>query len=257
SPGFRLVGLTDRNELARFTADAPGQARLIPIAGAGGRILGIDFRVHDRRIYGLGADHVVYRIDANSGAAQRVVAAGRALPADVVAVDYDPKADALRIITAAGGNFSVAIATGAVNEDQKLAYAANDRNAGKTPGVTAAAHINTYPGAFATQLFEIDSANGNYVVHNPIEAGRLRTVGPLGLPAGTRITAFDIITDRVYEYWGFAASGRAFYHVDVATGRMTARGEIGIGDRILIDLAIEPKAYPAPPSADGTYAQTG
>jgi len=251
--GFRLVGLTDKGELARFRPEKLNEVRLLPITGVGAAIRGIDFRISDRTLYGLGADNVVYRIDATNGAARRVSTLGRALPAGPVIVDFEPKTDGMRVITQEGGSFLINVDTGAVTVEKPLAYAADDRNAGKTPRLTGGAHINAYPGAFATQVFAMDAAQATYVVADPPEGGVLRTVGPTGMPAGTVVSGFDILTDIAYEYFGFAAEGRTIYRVDVGRGSATRLGDIALIDRVLIDLAIWPLPPPRPPSKGGSY----
>jgi len=254
TPGFRIVGLTDRNEIVAFTAEAPNLARVTPISGTGGRLIGIDYRLN-RDLYGIGSDNVVYRINTETGAARRSAALAQALPqSSSYTVDFDPHFDGLRVITAEGQSLRVNVDNGRVQIERPVAYDPKDRNAGKKPSITAGAYINAYPGSFATQLFDYDSSNSAYVIQDPPESGRLVTVGSSGLPAGTRIAAFDIVTDIQYEYHGFAIVGTTLHRVNVGRGTLTRIGDVGIeSGRNLIDIAIVPKLYPRPPGKDGGY----
>lgn len=254
SPGFRIVGLTDKNELVAFTAEAPNLVRVMPVSGAAGRIIGIDYRLN-RSLYGLGSDNVVYRLDPTTGAARRNAALSQPLPASsAYVVDFDPHFDGFRVISAEGQNYRIDVESGRVTVDRPLAYDPKDRNAGKKPSVTVGAYINTYPGSFATQLFNFDLETGAYVIQDPPESGRLVTVGSAGLPPRTRISAFDVVTDIEYEYHGFAVVGSALYRVNVGRGTLSKLGDVALdGDRKLIDIAIVPKLYPRPPTKGGGY----
>ena len=253
SPGYRLFGLTDNNELVAFTAEAPNLARVIPIGGTSAPIVGIDFRL-SRDLYGLASDGSIYRLDTATGAARRTAAARQPLPAAPQVVDFDPHFDGLRVIDANGRNIRVNVDNGQVFVEAPIAYGPGDRNVGKKPDLTAGAYINTYPGSFATQLFAFDSANGTFVIQDPPESGRLATIGSYGMPSGKSIDAFDVITDVEYEYQGFAVVGSALYRVNLGRGTLTKIGDVGIdAGRKLIDIAVVPKVYPRPPKPGGGY----
>jgi len=253
SPGYRLIGLTDKNEIVAFTAEAPGLVRIASISGASDRIVGIDFRL-DRELYGLAADGSIYRLDTATGAARRTAAARQAVPAAPQIVDFDPHFDGFRVIDSDGRNIRINVDNGQVYVEGQIAYGPRDRNAGKKPDLSAGAYINAYPGSFATQLFAFDSANGVFVIQDPPETGRLATVGSFGMPAGTRVAAFDVITDIEYEYQGFAVVGSALYRVNLGRGTLTKIGDIGIdAGRKIVDIAVVPKIYPRPPKPGGGY----
>ena len=65
----------------------------------------------------------------------------------------------------------------------------------------------------------------------------LRTIGPLGVPAGTIVEGVDIFTDAQDEYHGRAVAGGALYDLNVVRGGMKKMGRIGDGSDV-IDIAI-------------------
>lgn len=237
-----LAGLNSRNELLLFSDKAPGRAKILPLSGVTGKLLGIDLRPADGRLYGVGTDSTIYTIDTGTG--QASIKGKLSVPLDSVdhiVVDFNPQADRLRVIGSSGQNLRVNVDTGQALVDGKLAYRTGDANANKPFGIYAGAYINSYAGAKQTQLFDIDSINGVYVVQDPPNDGVLRTVGPTGLKPGTIIEAIDIYTDAKDEYLGFAVAGGALYSLDVGTGKMKRIGGIGKGGEV-IDIAVLTKS---------------
>jgi hypothetical protein len=241
APAFALdlAGLSSRNELLLFSDTAPGKVRIVPVSGVDGKLLGIDLRPADGRLYALAHDGTLYTIDTANGAAARKAKLSVALDAiDHVVVDFNPQADRLRVIASTGQNLRVNVDTGQAIVDGRLAYRPADRNAGKPAGIYAGAYINSYAGATQTQLFDIDSLNGAYVVQDPPNDGILRTVGPTGLKPGTIVDAIDIHTDAKDDYAGFAVAGNRLYRFDVATGKFGKNSRVGNGKISVIDIAV-------------------
>lgn len=234
-----LAGLNNRNELLLFSDKAPGKAKLLPITGVNGKLLGIDVRPADGMLYGIGSDSTIYTINTNSGQATTKGKLSVPLESiDHIVVDFNPQADRLRVIGSTGQNLRANVDTGQTIVDGKLAYRAGDVNAGKPFGIYAGAYINSYPGAKQTQLFNVDSRNGAYVVQDPPNDGVLRSVGPTGLKAGMVVDSIDIYTDAKDEYFGFAVVGGSLYRLDVGTGKMSRIGAIGNGGTTIIDVAV-------------------
>jgi hypothetical protein len=241
APAFALdlAGLNNRNELLLFSDKAPGKVRAVAITGVEGKVLGIDVRPADGKLYGLTNDGTLYTIDTKSGVATRKAKLSVPLDSiDHVVVDFNPQADRMRVIGSSGQNLRVNVDTGQTVVDGKLAYRPADRSAGKPMGIYAGAYINSFAGATQTQLFDIDSVNGTYIVQDPPNDGVLRTVGPTGLKPGTVVDAIDIYTDAKDNYVGFAVSGGMLYRIDVATGKMGKGNAIGTGKTAVIDIAV-------------------
>lgn len=238
-----LAGLNNRNELLLFSDKTPGKAKLVPITGISGKLLGIDVRPADGMLYGIGSDSTIYTINPTSG--QATAKSKLSVPLDSIdhiVFDFNPQADRLRVIGSSGQNLRANVDTGQTVVDGKLAYRAGDANAGKPFGIYAGAYINSYAGAKQTQLFDVDSRNGVYVVQDPPNDGVLRSVGPTGLKAGTMIDAIEIYTDAKDEYVGFAVAGGSLYRLDVGTGKMSRIGAIGKGGTAIIDIAVMTKS---------------
>ena len=222
-----LIGLTANNQLLMMTDSKPGAARALDITGVDTKVLGIDIRPADLALYAVTASGTIYTIDTTSGAATRISKISERLEAvDNLVVDFNPQADRLRVMASNGQNLRVNVETGAAVIDGRLSYDKADKHAGTKPGVLAGAYINSYKGTKFTQLFDMDSKTGMYVVQDPPNDGVLKTVGPTGLAAGVKIEAIDIFTDPKDEYHGFAVAGGALYTFPVAKGMMTRVGKI-------------------------------
>lgn len=238
-----MAGLTSRNELLLFSDTAPARAKTVAVTGIEGKLLGIDVRPADGKLYALAHDGTLYIVDTASGAAVRKSKLSVSLDSiDHIVVDFNPQADRLRVIASSGQNLRVNVDTGQTVVDGKLAYRAQDRNASKPMGVYAGAYINSYAGATQTQLFDVDSVNGVYIAQDPPNDGVLRTISPTGLKAGTTVDAIDIYTDARDEYAGFAISGNRLYRFDVATGKFSKGNIIGNGRITVIDIAVLTKS---------------
>lgn len=236
-----MVALDQAGRLATFTDTKPGVVTWRAIKGAGAPILGIDVRPSNGRLYGLAADGGVYEIDAASGQATMKAKLNVAPAADVTVVDFNPVADRMRVITAAGRSLRVNVDTGETVEDGKLAFAAGDANAGRMPKVTAGGYANSMPGPkpTATALYEIDSGAKALVLQDPPNPGTLQTKQALKMPA-RELRGLDVVTDAAGQHTGYAVSGMKLYRVDIATGKIALVGNVGRGDGRLLDVAAMP-----------------
>ena len=232
----RFYGVTEGNRLVTFNSDSPGAIRSSrPIRGQrrGEAILGIDLRPSNGRLYAVGTASRLYTIDPRSGRA-RVVASepfGVALRGQSLGFDFNPVADALRLVTEAGRNFRVGPASGqlidgdltltGVQLDRDLSYEANDPAARKQPRVGSSAYTNNARGAASTQLFGIDSARDTLVRQDPPNGGVLTSVGRLGLDARGP-SGFDVAAGGgAYAALRRGGGQAALYRVKLGSGRAT------------------------------------
>jgi Domain of unknown function (DUF4394) len=232
-----LVALTEHGTLLVFPADHPEAATRISLRGVAGTLVGIDLRPADQRLYGLSTTNEIYRIDAKSGEATLV--SSLTVPFDGGArsgIDFNPQADRLRLVSAEGQNLRVNVEIGATAVDRPLAYAGDDANAGKRPGITASAYSHSLAGAATTKLFNIDAAHDVLTVQDPPNDGVQRTVGPLGVDFAP-VAGFEIVTDPAGQDRAFAASGSTLYAIDLATGAATSLGAIPAGDAPIVSLS--------------------
>jgi len=235
-----LVALSDRNELIRFESSAPQKTAMVAILGTAARVLAIDVRPADQKLYGVDAAGTIYRIDPATGMSEKVSTLSEKLEsAEALVADFNPQANRLRLIGPAGQSLRVNVDNGQAIVDGRLAFGAGDPNHGKRPGVTAGAYINSVPGATQTQLFEYDSANGAYVIQDPPNDGTLASIGETGLPRDAKIDAMDIHTDAgMKNYSGFALAYGRLWSFSVTNGKMTEIGPVAAGSRKLVDLAV-------------------
>jgi hypothetical protein len=191
---------------------------------AGEQLIGIDRRPKTGAIYAvgkLGTAGRLYTVDPSTGAATfvatlvtapTVVNGPRtpiALSGTEFGLDFNPAADALRIVSDTGQNLrvipsdrmpaAIALLTGDTFTDGAL-------NVAGTPatGVTAAAYTgNDNDPNTGTTLYDIDTRRDVLVKQDPPNSGTLVTVGPLRFPAGP-VAGFDIVTANGIDT-GYAA----------------------------------------------------
>lgn len=248
TPAGNILGLTSTNQLVRFNSTSPATvSNPIPITGlqAGETLVGIDLRPSDGLVYGIGSASRVYRINANTGAATQIGAAGAfTLNGADFGVDFNPVPDRIRIVSNADQNLRVNPNDGTLTTaDTTLAYAGGDVNAGANPNQVAVAYTNSdNPAPATTTLYGIDTNLDILTIQNPPNNGTLNTVGPLTL-AGTPLNvtgkvAFDIAgtasaTSGV-AFAGLNVGGtQGLYTINLGTGATTLIGNIGTLDPVI------------------------
>jgi hypothetical protein len=235
-----LVGLTGDNHLIVIDGDNRTAAKAVPVAGVGGKLIGIDVRPADGKLYGVGTDNTIYVIDVASGRTTGGAKLKTAFPAGQRAVvDFNPVADRLRLMAADGTNYRINVDTGDVIVDGRLAYAKDGPMGSDTPKVTAGAYTNSMAGAKSTALYNIDAAKSMLVLQSPPNDGVLKGVGALGVEVGA-MAAFDIVTDGDGTATGIAVIGRTLYAIDLAKGAAKSWGQIKGVEVALIDVAALP-----------------
>lgn len=244
--GTTLYGLTTTNRIVTFTSANPVFAsNNVAVTGLqpGEELIGIDRRPNNGLMYGvgrLGTTGRLYTVDVSSGAATLVAplvqAPGQLNAGQPVIVsgnefgfDFNPAADALRIVSDTGQNLRVlpsaraAGAAGATFADGTLNYSGSTAT-----GVTAAAYTNSVsPTPASTTLYDIDTTRDQLVIQNPPNAGVLNVVGPLRFPTST-VTGFDIVGSSNTAFASLSL-GRfvpfsLLARVDLSTGQATVTG---------------------------------
>jgi hypothetical protein len=253
----------------------------VPLSGLQGdeRLVGIDFRPSNGKLYGLGATLRLYTIDPATGRATQVGGNPLAirLAGTEFGFDFNPVVDRIRVVTDKGENLRVHPDTGAVVDadpsrpglqvDVSLRYDEEDQNGGRLPRVTGAAYTNGMPGAApgapnspkATTNYAIDAILGVLVTQGTREGtspafapatpntGLLFTVGSLGVqPDGP--VSFDIASGAASGVNGgtaFAAfiplgkNAATLYQIDLKSGAATSLGVIDRGEPVT-GIAIKP-----------------
>ncbi|TXS44320.1 DUF4394 domain-containing protein [Streptomyces sp. t39] len=240
------VGLTTDQRLVGFRVDNPSATWSFgTIRGLRGdtKLVGIDFRVQNGKLYGVGDKGGVYTLDSDARAI-KVSQLTVALTGRHFGVDFNPAANRLRVISDTGQNLRHNIDDPAA---PRTTTADGTLTNPTTPpstalGVTGAAYTNNdLNTATATTLFDIDTTNDRVSLQSPANAGTLAPTGSLGVDAGPS-AGFDIYYKAsTGENKGFAAlntSGRyRFYTVNVLDGETVFVGTFPAG-RQVTDLAL-------------------
>ena len=241
-----LFGIDTANTLIKFANTAPGTIqRSVTVTGLqpGERILGIDFRLADGKLYALGSASRLYTVDTLTGAAT-AVGVGPFAPAIVGATggfSLDPVSDRFRVHSGADQNLVLDPVSGVVDSIQTpIGFDTSDVNAGTDPGLAGTAYTGQrLPAPANATLFAIDTVLDILVVlFNPFN-GRLATVGPLGTAAGGFV-GFDIVGVDTTAFATIAASAAGpsrLYTIALLTGHASYIGNVG-GGRVLRGLAV-------------------
>src|SRR5262249_4750714 len=177
-----IIGLVDGKSIVTIDPTSWKVTSKADIKGAG-PIIGIDVRPADGLIYGVAADGAIVTIEAKPGQATAKSKLSETLKPGVVAtVDFNPVADRMRLMGSDGTSLRVNVDDGKVTVDGSHKYKEGDPNAGKTPKIVAGAYTNSFKGAQATALYNVDAATGALVTQNPPNEGVLNTLGTLGIP---------------------------------------------------------------------------
>lgn len=234
-----VVGLVEGTWLVTFDSEAREVTSAVEITGVE-RLVGIDLRPSDGRLYGVTPDGWVVTLDPASGAATPVVQLKTMLPAGVGGiVDFNPAADKLRLMGTDGTNLRADVVSGEVATDGRLAFKAEDMHAGETPAIVAAAYSNSHGKPEKTAMYDIDATIVALIQQAPPNDGVLNAIGKLGIAAAESY-AFDIQTDAAMTNTAWLAAGGALYRVDLATGKATAAGAIEGLPGTLQDIAVLP-----------------
>jgi hypothetical protein len=246
---LRVIGLTDDGQLVSFRARSPERTRSIgPVTGLIGSdsaLVGIDFRVQNGKLYGVGNGGGVYTIDPKTAEATFVNALTVPLAGTVFGVDFNPVADRLRIISDEGQNLAHNVGDGGVTvANAPLTYTAPPAAAVAALGVTAAAYTNNdlNQPSTGTTLFDLDTQLDQVVLQSPPGNGILVATGKLGVDAGAP-SGFDIysllengVTVANFPFATLAVNGKyRFYSVNLTTGQAFALGRFG---EAVVDIAI-------------------
>ncbi|MFJ9551742.1 DUF4394 domain-containing protein [Streptomyces erythrochromogenes] len=242
--GLKVTGLTDDQRLVTFRAGSPEKVTSIgTVTGLAGdtELVGIDYRVQNGLLYGVGNAGGVYTIDTSNAVATKVSQLSIALQGTAFGVDFNPAADRLRIISDTGQNLrhNVNVATGGTVMDGTLTTPPATAPA---LGVTGAAYTNNdLDAATATSLFDIDTAGDRVVLQSPANAGTLAPTGNLGVDAGPD-AGFDIyFSAKDGTNQGFAAlqtgGSYRFYKVNPLAGQADDVGGFP-SNRQVFDVAL-------------------
>jgi hypothetical protein len=249
--GLIAYALTNDNRLVTFSTENPNVAlNTVTLTGLqpGESMRGIDLRPATGELYGFGTivagvTGSLYTINPLTGAATFIAAYDQTLLGGDYGFDFNPTVDRIRTVSDLDINRRTNPADGATINDGTLAYDAGDPNSGANPNIVAVGYENSFGGATATRLFDIDSDLDILARQNPANAGTLLTVGPLTWNT-TANAGMDIIrgSNRAVaalelSIGGNPAGNSGLYEVDTATGTAAFIAPIGV-DAPVISLAV-------------------
>jgi Domain of unknown function (DUF4394) len=245
SKSLRVVGLTDDGHLVCFNEHAPKRLREIGYVSGlmqqDSALIGIDFRVQDGLLYGVGNGGGVYQIDTSTAVATPVNSLTMALDGASFGVDFNPAADRLRIVSDTGQNLRHNVNAGGVTlSDGALNYTLGTT----TLGIAGAAYTNNdLDATTATTLFDTDTSLDQIAIQSPPNNGSLVATGALTVDAAP-VVGFDIYSwlDRggiTASNRGYAvinsAYGSGFYRVSLLTGKANF---VGPFRQTVVDIAV-------------------
>lgn len=219
------VGLVGGKSLVAFDLDRASK----PIAGrrvtglsGDTSLVGIDFRVQDRRLYAVGNKGGIYTLSSKARAT-KVSQLTVALSGTRFGVDFNPAADRLRVVSDIGQNLRHDVNPGgATITDGTLTTPP-----ATTPqsGISGAAYTNNdLDPTTATTLFDLDTALDQVAIQAPANAGPLSSTGKLGVDAGSD-AGFDI-TGKKNRGWATLSVGGRYrlYSVSLLDGEARLKG---------------------------------
>jgi trimeric autotransporter adhesin len=242
----RLVTFDDAN---------PGVIRRdLPITGVkmNQTLVGMDMRPQDFKLYALGYNVVgdtmatIYTLNDSTGVAT-IFADSIKMNLGATAnigFDFNPVANRLRIVSAATKNnyrLNITVKPIKPTVDTALTFKTGDANFGKNAFVGSVAYINSFGGATATKMYDIDEQKGLFLQQNSPNGGFLNTIGSLGIALDTLDYSadFDIapskgangIENTIFLTANVLGGNNYdnLYNINAATGATTLIGRIGNG----------------------------
>ncbi|WP_239576593.1 DUF4394 domain-containing protein [Archangium primigenium] len=192
-----VVALTASGKLVSFNRATPATlVGSIAVTGLpeGESLLGMDYRPADARLYGLtsGGKIVVLAPETGVATVKSTLAAMSgddkpftALSGTAFAVDFNPVADRLRVVSDTGQSLRINVDTGSTITDGDI------NGGGSGTRVSAAAYTNSFPETVSTRLFVLDVVTDSVYLQDPPNNGTLSTPVALGVDASA-VGGYDI-----------------------------------------------------------------
>jgi hypothetical protein len=253
--GLRAYGITaNGKQMFTFTVDDAGTFDWVKnVTGLSGdtAFVGVDFRVQDGLLYGVGNKGGIYTIGIPTAGVPAAITTKVsqlqiALSGTNFGVDFNPAANRLRVISDSGQNLRHSVDDHTTVADTTLT---TPPNSGTTTGVTAPAYTNNDLNAeTVTTLFDINTTTDQVVIQSPANNGTLAATGALGFDALTP-AGLDIFTTLSN---GKAVSAQAFasltpyggdnglYSINLLTGAAAPLGDFPLPAR---DIALSLTGY--------------
>lgn len=186
----QLAGLTASNQILLFRSDSPGNLQgSATVTGlqSGERLLGLDADPANGRLYALGSSNRIYAIDPVTGEATAISSTPFSPPLNGQSFTFsiDDSTQQARVLSDSGQDLRISVGNGQVaGVDSAYSYQAGDPGAGTAPALSALAYTVPPAGGGTPSLYGIDTGR-DVLVSSATNAATVRTIGPLGIDAGT------------------------------------------------------------------------
>jgi hypothetical protein len=246
--GLRLFALTDDGDLLSLRETTASNARNVgrigPLVGPDRRVLGIDFRPANGRLYAVADAGGIYLVNTTSARTTLVSRMSVRLSGIAFGVDFNPAADRLRIVSDTAQNLRVNVDTGGVLEDDDLTELVGSSIV-TALGVTGIAYSNNDTNPFTgTILYALDANADELLLLAPPDDGTLGFVGSLGVsvagPGGFDIYSSpgDGQSSAVRAFATVQRNGRSrLLRVNLVTGLARSLGSFASRFQV-IDVAL-------------------
>lgn len=236
-----LAVTSESNCLVRFSVSDPSAITVIGPLDSAGDVVGLDFRPASGELFALTAMGELLLVDPMTAQTTQVTASIGELQGGRYDIDFNPAANALRLISSARQNFrmgSPALVEGAMME------ALVDGKFGYLQGVVATAYTNVNPDQDGTQMYVISADSRTFYQQDP-NVGLLTRIGGLFEAADTLdVKGYNVFTtadDTNEHYAVFDVDGTVgLYAVDPANAGTTLLKELppAAADGDYMDLTV-------------------
>lgn len=233
----QVAALVGNDTIAVVDTAQKKVTKTMKVTGLSGALIGIDVRPADGMLYGVVDDGSVVTIGMDGKATKKSTLETMLTKGVTATVDFNPAADALRLMGSDGTSLRAKVDTGKVTKDGSHKYADADMHKGEKPNIVAGAYTNSVKGTKETTLFNIDATIGALVKQAPPNDGTLNAVGKLGIKPDA--VAFDIWSDGTKnDAWLMVKD--TLYSIDLASGKATEAAKISGVSGTVRDMAILP-----------------
>lgn len=243
----QLYALTSTNRIIRFDSTTPGTLisnRAITGIAAGDKLIGLDLRASDGRLYTMGTSGNIYRL-ATSGSgyvATNLGAISTTLTGSSFGFDFNPVPDRLRVVSDVNQNLRLnPVTPPGTTIDGSLTL-----NGSPVFDLFAVAYTNNRRGALSTVLYGIDARSGGLVRSTNANAGTYVTTNLVGSPFQSLGLALDNSLNVSFDISGGTGKGffsymDGLYGVNLSSGAPSFLGSIGAAGIIGLTAATVPE----------------
>lgn len=266
-PKVNIYAVTSDNMIYVLKPGSTAYTSVGRVARSFGNLIGIDFRPADgstTSVYGLTdtGNLLLINLATSPLGVTKVTTLNTSFAGGFQSLmDFNPVANALRLIGSNDQNFALLNANGGnLNNtvpQTKLAYAAGDVNAGVDPNIMGGAYTNNYPGAPFTIFYAFDYNLDTFVTiagrvapgSSPTGGGQLQTIGSVvdafGNPMNFNPTAdIDIYTDANGVNFLVGINNENIFTIDLS--QIDTALAVGTTQKVVANSV----KLPATPSAD-------